>query len=206
MKNTDSNTSTRSKVINPFDSYVGKVMTDDAMFFGRDALIEQITSNAIRFGSTPRNSKCGIAVYGQTRIGKTSLLYHAKKRLKEKYNDTVFVLDMGNIAEYISSGNFTNSFIYTMLSIAEEELETCPDVFDAMSEYSIEDILSKLANNDPLAVSMFKRYMQKLDAVLQKQNRIIVLMVDEFTYLQGSYRLISYSSGKHYFKTIAFML
>ena len=183
MKNTDSNTSTRSKVINPFDSYVGKVMTDDAMFIGRESQIDQLIKMVFPYGEKSMNYGRAVAMYGQTCIGKTSLLYHAKKRLKEKYNDTVFVLDMGNIAEYISSGNFTNSFIYTMLSIAEEELETCPDVFDAMSEYSIEDILSKLANDDPLAVSMFNRYMQKLDAVLQKQNRIIVLMVDEFTYL-----------------------
>ena len=171
------------QIKNPFDSYVGKVMTDDAMFIGRESQIDQLIKMVFPYGEKSMNYGRAVAMYGQTRTGKSSLMYHFAKRLREKYNDTVFVLDMGNIAEYISSGNFTNSFIYTMLSIAEEELETCPDVFDAMSEYSIEDILSKLANNDPLAVSMFKRYMQKLDAVLQKQNRIIVLMVDEFTYL-----------------------
>lgn len=171
------------QIENPFDGFVGKVMTNAAMFVGRESQIEQLVRMVFSTNETSMNYGRAVAMYGQTRTGKSSIMYHFARKLKENYSNSVLVWDMGNLGENDANENYRLSFIYSLLSTAEESLEDYPDVADAMSEYKIEDILEKLEMDDPLAVSMFNRYLQKLDIVLRKQNKIIVLMVDEFTYL-----------------------
>ncbi|MCO6449956.1 MAG: AAA family ATPase [Caldilineales bacterium] len=74
----------RQAVERRFNPYVaGSPIREDAMFFGRDELLDDIVSGLYQ------NS---IMIHGERRIGKTSLLYQVKERLeKSRSNDFRFV-------------------------------------------------------------------------------------------------------------------
>lgn len=170
-------------IANPFANYIGNIMKDDTMFLGREKQIDQIVSMVFPAGQSLMNYGRAVAMYGQTRTGKSSLMYHLKKRLKEKYKDTVMVWDMGNLAENRADEQFHISFIYTMLSKGIREISTKKEIAEGMKDTGGRSILTGIQTNSSLADALFNEYMSKLDIILKEQNKMIILMVDEFTYL-----------------------
>ena len=170
-------------IVNPFANYVGNIMKDDTMFLGREGQIAQIVSMVFPAGQSSMNYGRAVAMYGQTRTGKSSLMYHLKKRLKDEYKDTVMVWDMGNLAENSADERFRVSFIYTMLSKGIREISVNKKIAEAMKDTGGRAILTSIQADSGLADALFNEYMSKLDLVLKEQNKMIILMVDEFTYL-----------------------
>lgn len=176
---------------NPFKDHIGKPMSDVNMFYGRSQQIDQMVEMLRPRGSSQMNYGRAIAMYGQTRTGKSSLLYHFQNRLKEQYGDQVVIWDMGNIGELnvgTNADNYLPTFLYTMLSIGEEALEDHEILSECVEEAELETPLTEILKDPSYATIHFTGYMRKLNRILKEQNCIIILFVDEFTYLHGLIR------------------
>ena len=172
-------------LINPFSAYEGKVMDDDSMFVGRSTQIQQILDMICSDKNGKMNYGRAIAMYGQTRTGKSSLLYHLKKKLEERYQDKILIWDIGNIGELPESDEYMANFLYTLLDIGKEALYDNSSLADIIDSENLIPPLKDIRNDPTFAISIFNAYMKKLNSILIKQQKIIVLIIDEFTYLHG---------------------
>lgn len=176
---------------NPFKDHIGKFMSDANMFYGRRQQLQQMVEMICPPGSDRMNYGRAIAMYGQTRTGKSSLLYHFSNRLQEQYGDRVIIWDMGNIADLnmnVDAGSYLQSFLYKMLDVGTQALENHDILCDCVEEAELEAPLTEILLHPQHAVLHFTTYMRKLNRILKEQNCIIVLFVDEFTYLHGLIR------------------
>lgn len=170
---------------NPFKNYIGKRMDDESMFYGRDVLIEQLVERICPSGEK-MNYGQAIAVYGQTRCGKSSLLYHLKKRLEQRYSDRLLIWDVDNIGSILPEDNpesYLPHFLYTMLDIGENELKKHRILGPLAQQNGLKAPLSEMLDRPSEANLLFNQYIRQLNEILQAQGCIIVLFVDEFTYL-----------------------
>lgn len=173
---------------NPFKEHIGNKMTDASMFYGRSGMIGQIMEMICLPNSERMNYGRAVSLYGQTRTGKSSLMYHLKEGLKEKYGERILIWDMANIGE-IKVGEDANdylvNFLYTMLDIGAEAIDENSRICAAVEEKGLEPPLDLIMEKPFSAMNYFTSYMRKLNHVLQENNCIIVLFIDEFTYLHG---------------------
>lgn len=150
-----------SEINNPYERYAGGSPVDDeAMFFGREALIERIT----KYLSTGSLGQCFV-LYGQKRSGKSSVIRQVEKKLQSP----VFFVSV--TAGTFTPGRLWVSFVRMLLQQIEFRLEdegqTLPATWPSES----------YRENNPLeAVQLVLRY-------LGKQDRRIAVAVDEFTYI-----------------------
>lgn len=150
-----------SEINNPYERYAGGSPVDDeAMFFGREALIERIT----KYLSTGNLGQCFV-LYGQKRSGKSSVVRQVEKKLQSP----VFFVSV--TAGTFTPGRLWVSFVRMLLQQIEFRLEdegqTLPVTWPSESH----------REKNPLeAVQVVLRY-------LAKQDRRIAVAVDEFTYI-----------------------
>lgn len=173
---------------NPFKDHIGKRMTDANMFYGRSGLIEQIAEMICLPNSERMNYGRAISLYGQTRTGKSSLLYHLKERLGEKYGERILIWDMANIGEIKGggdSGDYLANFLYTMLDVGGEAFYDNEKLAACARARGLEAPVGQIMEKPSLAMNYFTSYMRKLNHILEENNCIIVLFIDEFTYLHG---------------------
>jgi len=170
---------------NPYSAYEGKVMDDDTMFVGRSAQIQQILEMICPNNDGNMNYGRAIAMYGQTRTGKSSLLYHIKKGLLERYQENILIWDIGNIGELPESKEYMANFLYNLLYIGDEAICENNSVSTIVEEICLTPPLQEIRREPDFAVTHFNTYMKKLNTILKKENKIIVLFIDEFTYLHG---------------------
>ena len=175
---------TFKRLENPFTAYEGKAIKDDSpIFMGRTEETNRIINTICPNDDGVMNYGRAIAMYGQTRTGKTSLLFHLKRKIKEKYKDRVLIWDMGNLGEHPISNNtdaddYLSIFLYDMLCSGKKSI--------LFNKIDIEKFMSTLKKilSDPLHVTLyFNDYMKELDDYLNHEKKIIILMIDEFTYL-----------------------
>lgn len=70
-------------IYNAFEPYRnGSVVIERSMFYGRDKEIDSIIQQIGDGHGNVLRGRC-LALYGQTRTGKSSLLYHLNNRLRE---------------------------------------------------------------------------------------------------------------------------
>lgn len=173
---------------NPFKEHIGNKMTDASMFYGRSGMIEQITEMICLPNNERMNYGRAVSLYGQTRTGKSSLLYHLQDSLKEKYGERILIWDMANIGE-IKGGKEANdylaNFLYTMLDIGSEAIYQNGKICAAVEEKGLEAPIDQILEKPSLAMNYFASYMRKLNYILQENSCIIILFIDEFTYLHG---------------------
>ena len=76
-------------------------MHDETMFYGRNDELDRICGKICPPDAPPSYSH-GIAIYGQTRTGKSSLLYHLKRRLSQPaYRDRVVIWEVQNMGDIL---------------------------------------------------------------------------------------------------------
>lgn len=170
---------------NPFSAYEGKVMDNDSMFLGRTTQIQQILKMICPNNDGNMNYGRAIAMYGQTRTGKTSLLYHLKKELEKQYQDNILIWDIGNIASSGFQGDFLYNFLYQLLYIGNKAILENKIFSDLVEEYGLKVPSRQLLENPLCAQTFFNTYMRELNNILKREHKIIVLIIDEFTYLHG---------------------
>ncbi|MEM2130708.1 MAG: ATP-binding protein, partial [Candidatus Bathyarchaeia archaeon] len=173
------------EIENPYAPYAeGGIVGEPTMFYGRDELI----ANVAKVLKTSRTqSKC-VVIYGQKRAGKSSILYHLKRRLKAE--DDLLVLDIGNIGAILDEHSRI-SFLYQILWAILKELR------DAIEEKVMEgrnplDIsfptdIEFYQHPSPLVFfrDIFERFRRATTRIAGWQGMRVILLVDEFSYIYG---------------------
>lgn len=139
---------------NPY--ITGKPVINDALFFGRDDIVYTLSQSLLN-----DTSNC-IVIYGQKRSGKTSIFKHVKKYIDSKF----VVLDI-NVSTYT-----TELQIYQAIKISFEEF---------LEDYENIDNLKTFEQIEISDYTSFKRYITKASKLIQKSEKQILLMMDEFT-------------------------
>ena len=156
----------------------GSVVKDSKMFFGRDNDIKNVINNIRDENNRLISNRC-VCIYGQTRTGKSSLLYHIKKEL-QKCKDNI-VVDLGDIGTVGSEAGF----LYSILSHLAEEIEfEHKDIYDIIktgSSYDFEPDFEKIKNSE----NYFTDQIRGIQRQLKKDSpqTQIILLIDEFTYI-----------------------
>ena len=175
-------------LINPYSAYEGgQPMQDDNMFVGRSTQIKQILDVVCPRESGLMNYGRAIAMYGQTRTGKSSLMYHLKKELVAQYQDRVIIWNLENIGKIPKTDNFLANFLYTLLFVGDRSIRKNQEVAASVNEVGLKAPLREIRQNPEFASALFDSYMSELNEILSREQKIIVLMIDEFTYLHGDW-------------------
>ena len=158
--------------INPYNA--GDAVINPRMFFGRDTDIENYVNVML---SSPSKQ---LIFYGQKRSGKSSVLYWLQKKLTEK----------GAFCSRFSMGDLVAdlrevTFYYQILYQIKEDLE---DLEEDIPFFEIPDSVVKFENENPTNPMLtFKKYMKSFKQACKNtlgwENKLIVIMIDEFTYI-----------------------
>ncbi|WP_322175958.1 ATP-binding protein [Acutalibacter caecimuris] len=181
---------TFTRLNNPFRKYVGVKMDKEEMFFGRDAMIQLLVDKICDLDGHMSYGRA-VAIYGQTRCGKSSLMIHLKRHLEEEFPQQLLVWDMQNIGDSTEDTQNTGNsmkdmqmsdFLYKMLDVGEYALLDHPVLGPIIQSQNIRAPREEVLSGDhPL--TRFNSYMNQINRVLEKNNCIIVLFIDEFSYL-----------------------
>lgn len=156
----------------------GSVIKDDRMFFGRDQDIKHVIENIRDEAGRIITNRC-VCIYGQTRTGKSSLLYHIKKRLR--LSPSNIIVDIGDIG---SAGASEAGIKYRILSSLLEEIELeHEDICTILTDSGIGMTADPERNkNDD---SYFTEQIGKIRSILKRKAKDtqIIILIDEFTYV-----------------------
>lgn len=157
-------------IVNPYNA--GDEVTNEKMFKGRDADIDNY-ANIIMSSPTKQ-----FIFYGQKRSGKSSVLYWLHKKLTEagmfcvKFSMADIVRDTREV-----------TFYHHILEKIEEALED----YDDAPEFEVPELSDFEKENPSNPVLPFKKYMKRFKKLCKStpgwENRILVIMIDEFTYI-----------------------
>lgn len=160
---------------NPY--IVGAPVRDRSMFFGREAVLEQLVE-ALDAGAQTN----AIIIYGQRRMGKTSLLYQLQGHLDPGRFSAVLMDAQG------MQPPTTDRFYHLMLSCAASA------AVERGVAYKTPDLSEFLAHPDEAFERHFRELKKAMDAA-GFGGRRIVLMIDEFEYLQSLIRSGTVDAG-----------
>jgi hypothetical protein len=160
------------EIQNPFSATADSgPVQDEKMFFGRTEYIENI-KNAVLESS----SKC-VIIYGQKRSGKSSVLFHLKRQLNQSPNAFCISFSLGEIVDDLSA----QTFYYKILSEIEDSLDGITDMkkplFTAPTLSELKEAPSIVFND------YMKKFQKSCSTTIGWQNKNLVLLLDEFTYI-----------------------
>lgn len=171
---------------NKFEPYRnGSEVKEPSMFYGREKDLDDIVRQISDESGKILQGRC-LALYGQTRTGKSSLLYHLERRLREIHPEGNIIVNIGSIGEEDLSGNDITEFLYTLLDGLKHEIDSNhPRLKERMKAAGLEIDVDRLLEAPDYAQlyfnSTFKEVTRFLESVGEKYN--IVVMIDEFTYI-----------------------
>lgn len=157
----------------------GPVPVESNMFYGRQTFIESILSSFKRVPSKQ------VIIYGQKRCGKSSVLFHLKDVLQKEGSFFCVCFSLGDILQNLSE----SSFYYKILSSIKDELETWewenPETI--LPKFSLPG-LNEFKEEDPdNPLNTFAKYIKYFKNSCKQtngwNNKNLVIMIDEFTYL-----------------------
>ena len=146
---------------------------DKTMFYGRDIFIDNIVNSLLQ-----NNSKC-VIIYGQKRSGKSSVLYHLRKKIDESSKAFCINFSLGEIIEGLNSA----SFYYKIISEIEDVFEDSKIELNKYNEFSWPsfELLSK--NPSIVFIETIKKIKKIISEKTELKVRKFILLIDEFTYL-----------------------
>lgn len=164
-----------AKIPNPFISHIGKEMSDDEMFKGREGIIQDLVDTIQVNGMF--NYGHGILLYGQTRAGKSSIRIHFVERVR-KFFPGIILADMKNLG-----GGLTEPAFYILfLDVLQDELHARhADVVQQLKSREIEIPSEKILNNPNFAQTLFARFMKRMCDVIKSMDKMVLLVADEFS-------------------------
>lgn len=178
------------KIWNPYASVAesGPLDASSNMFYGHKDYITGIV-NAI-MDSTSKQ----VIIYGQKRSGKSSVLNRIKQDLE--YAGAFCVLfSMGKIVRKISEF----SFYYKILKTIKDELILLEMDGKTVPDFSIPSKNAFIEEDEDNPVETFSKYMQMFKFACKKtpgwEDRRLVVMIDEFTYMYGAIKMNSISNS-----------
>lgn len=188
---------------NPFEPYIsGKVVSDKKMFFGRAEEIEDIIG-AMSADTNENNQGRALALYGQTRTGKSSLLYHVENGLRERDLEHNIIINTGSIGDQDLHDKDITELLYTILRTLEKEIKKKagkeevanlslvqgqvyhPELIENMERDGVsidaDEILDNPERSRLIFNKIFKDFCEYVKGFEPAYN--VVLMIDEFTYI-----------------------
>lgn len=166
-------------------------MTEDSMFFGRDEIINSMV-DMMRLPTGRFNYGHGLVLYGQTRAGKSSILFHLKKRVRRTYGDRVLLVDLGNIHEVANTGNLFINLLYRIVGELEEIPSAIRRTLEERMGCTLADYRERFLAEPQYAEVLFSGLMRKLDNLLEEPEQgepmMILLMMDEFSCIHEEIR------------------
>lgn len=156
----------------------GSVVKDPKMFFGREDDIKNVIHNIRDENNRLISNRC-VCIYGQTRTGKSSLLYHIKQELRKCENN--LVVDLGDIGTAGSEHGFWYSILYTLAEEIESNHEDIYDRIKSKYDFGFSPDFEKLKSNE----NYFIDYVRQIQRLLKKEFPLaqIIILIDEFTYV-----------------------
>lgn len=171
---------------NKFEPYrSGSVVKEASMFYGREHDIEEIVRQISDESGTIWRGRC-LALYGQTRTGKSSLLYHLERRLREINPEGNVIVNIGSIGEADLTGDNITEFLFTILDELSHEIHSRhPQLRAQMQNAGMEIDADRLLDEPERAQLYFNAAFRNLNRLLEEseQRYNIIIMIDEFTYL-----------------------
>ena len=178
--------STFEPIENKFEPYRnGSEVKEKSMFYGREKDIESIIQQISDESGNILRGRC-LALYGQTRTGKSSLLYHLENRLREINEEGNVIINVGSIGEENLAGNDITDFLYTLLDELDNEIKRKhPRLMSILLNNEISIDAQKLLDNPERSQLYFNDVFKKINRCLEDegQNYNIIVMIDEFTYI-----------------------
>ena len=179
--------STFQTIHNKFEPYRnGSVVKDPEMFYGRDKEIDSIIQQmSDESGDVLRGRS--LALYGQTRTGKSSLLYHLKRKLREINKEKFVIIDIGSIGDQGLSGKDITHFLYSILDGLNYEINSeHPALKQLLFSNGISIEANKvLENSEQSQLLYFNDIFKKIKRCIEKNDceYNVIVMIDEFTYI-----------------------
>ncbi len=168
------------RIINNFFKYKsGSVIENEQMFFGRSELINAIINSVENTDGIIQSNRC-ICIYGQTRTGKSTLLFHLKKKLM--LNSDNIIIDIGDLGAIdVSDASFRFLILQELSDEITYEHSKLKTVLSDQG-FIIEPDLELLIKSPVL---YFDTYLKRLNRLLYRffPNARIVILIDEFTYI-----------------------
>ncbi len=169
---------------NPYAPYAESgVVEDTQMFYGREELIQNIAST-IQNATTK-----SVVIYGQKRTGKSSVLFHLKRKLQ--IDPTLLVLDWGNIAsirDEHSQVPLLHQILWGIVQKLQFAIEDKVDEGYPDLALPIPNASTAFYNHpDPLTHfnELFEQFKRKTAKEPAWHHVRVVLLIDEFTYIFG---------------------
>lgn len=155
----------------------GPVPIDSTMFYGREDFIAYIV-NAI----TNAPSKQFI-IYGQKRCGKSSVMLHLKEKLEASGKNLCVFFSLGDIIQDLTE----TSLYHKILSSIKDELDDKEFNGEVVPDLNLPNA-KEFSNEDPTnPLNTFTKYMRLFKRACKTthgwENKNLVVMIDEFTYL-----------------------
>lgn len=174
------------EIDNKFEDYKnGSEVKDETMFYGRDRDIENIISQISGDDGRILQGRC-LALYGQTRTGKSSLLYHLEKRLRSINPIGNIVVNIGSIGEQGLTNDDITDFLYAILDGIQYEIKSNhQELKEKLNDLDVIINADRLLEDREHSQSFFNKSMTDLCRALEIQTEqySIILMIDEFTYI-----------------------
>lgn len=175
---------------NPYVGHVANAITaaDDKMFYGRETEIADIVGKLRDEGNGRMIAHGAVVLYGQTRAGKSSLMAQIKNTASGTYGDSVLICNFGNVSDVRSDPDDPDSF---MAQFLYQLLDVCCDAVESngllTEELDYEDLTPpyEMLDDPTHAQAIFKTKMRKLSRLLEEKDVLLVLLIDEFTYIHG---------------------
>ena len=172
------------KIINPYAAWAdSQAVKDSSMFFGRDDLIDTVVNTI----SQTTQSK-GFVIYGQRRSGKSSILYHICRRLKEDPNN--LVVNIHSIGGALSEDSQRFGLLEKILWNILKELKISYDNTikkHHLAPFDIDFPNYEKFSNDPSPLMLFQETMDafllKIRGIPEWKNCRIIVLIDEFSYI-----------------------
>lgn len=169
---------------NPYSAYVKSgVVQDEEMVFGRAQFINEVIESVRGTEGSPLRRKT-IALYGQKRTGKSTVLYHLGKKLIEESPTTV-VISLGDISKWAKEA-FERKLYREFFKRLNKELDSHHvELRDALLERQVEipthkDIVDAIQGRD-----VFGDFMDEFNELIEEEEAFssynIAVLLDEFT-------------------------
>lgn len=171
-------------IVNVFEGLDRSEMTEEKMFFGRDEMISSIV-NMMRLPAGRFNYGHGLVLYGQTRAGKSSILFHLKRQVRQQYGDRVMIVDLGNIHEVANTGNLFTNLLYRIVGELDNQPREVLRSLEGQIGGSLIDYQERILDEPQNAEALFSNLMRKLDRLLEEpedgEPMMLLMMIDEFS-------------------------
>jgi hypothetical protein len=161
----------------------GDIVKNKKMFYGRDVLIEKLSNKFLN------NEMKALVLYGQKRVGKSSLFYHLNNNLEKTNKFFIIEISMGEVE---SDGEFYRRLIRRI----ERKYKK---IFNTKLKDLIEYNLKEINNREN-----FLTFLDDFKEILDKNDKQLLLLIDEYTYLFKKIKENSFS--KDFLKFIKALL